>query len=196
MRKTLLIAGGVAARAALLVTVSTQGRRPGEGQTPEWPAPSITDYKPKSTLVVPEHPVKRAKFPVIDIHSHQPTPISAEQLAKVASSMDALNLRVLVNLSGGSGERLKNGIAAIKNSPHADRMVLFANVNFENVGPGFGQRAAAQLKRRLQGRRDGAEDLQGPRPAHQESGRHAAEAGRSRARRRSGMRARSSRRPC
>jgi uncharacterized protein len=143
MRKALLIAGGVA---AVIATGYTQGRRPGEGQTPEWPAPSITDYKPKSTLVVPEHPVKRAKFPVIDIHSHQPTPISAEQLAKVASSMDALNLRVLVNLSGGSGERLKNGIAAIKNSPHADRMVLFANVNFENVGPGFGERAAAQLK--------------------------------------------------
>jgi predicted TIM-barrel fold metal-dependent hydrolase len=96
--------------------------------------------------VVPEHPVKRAKFPVIDIHSHQPTPISAEQLAKVVSSMDALKLRVLVNLSGGYGDRLKQGIAAIKNSPHADRMVLFANVNFENVGPGFGQRAAAQLK--------------------------------------------------
>jgi predicted TIM-barrel fold metal-dependent hydrolase len=143
MRKGLLIAGGVA---AVIATGYTQGRRPGEGQTPEWPAPSITDYKPKSTLVVPEHPVKRAKFPVIDIHSHQPTPISAEQLAKVASSMDALNLRVLVNLSGGSGERLKNGIAAIKNSPHADRMVLFANVNFENVGPGFGEKAAAQLR--------------------------------------------------
>jgi predicted TIM-barrel fold metal-dependent hydrolase len=143
MRKTLMVMGGVA---ALFATVYTQGRRPGEGQTPEWPAPSITDYKPKSTLVVTEHPVKRAKFPVIDIHSHQPTPISAEQLAKVASSMDALNLRVLVNLSGGSGERLKNGIAAIKNSPHADRMVLFANVNFENVGPGFGERAAAQLR--------------------------------------------------
>lgn len=147
MRKSLMVAGSVAAGvAALLVTVSTQGRRPGEGQTPEWPAPPITDYKPTSTLVVPEHPVKRAKFPVIDIHSHQPTPITAEQLAKVVSSMDALNLRVLVNLSGSTGDRLKQGIAAIKNSPHADRMVLFANVNFENVGPGFGQRAAALLK--------------------------------------------------
>ena len=92
--------------------------------------------------MVAEHPVKRAKFPVIDIHSHQPTPISPEQLAKVVASMDELNLRVLVNLSGGTGDRLKQGIAAIKNSPHADRMVLFANVNFENVGPGFGARAA------------------------------------------------------
>lgn len=140
---------------ALWVGVSTQtppagtggGRpRPGDGLAPEWTPPSITDYHPKSTLVVPEHPVKRAKFPVIDIHSHQQTPISPENLAKVVSSMNDLNLAVLVNLSGGSGDRLKQGIAAIKNSPTPDRMVLFANVDFEQVGPGFGPRAAAQLK--------------------------------------------------
>ena len=46
--------------------------RPGEGRQPEWPAPSITDYKPASTLVVAQHPVPKAKYPVIDIHSHQP----------------------------------------------------------------------------------------------------------------------------
>jgi predicted TIM-barrel fold metal-dependent hydrolase len=137
----------VACVMAFWAAVFTQGRpRPGDGLAPEWPAPSITDYNPKSTLVVPQHPVKRAKFPVIDIHSHQPTPISAEDLARVVKSMDDLNLQLLVNLSGGSGDRLKQGIAAIKNSPHANRMVLFANVNFDNVGPGFGQRAAAQLK--------------------------------------------------
>ena len=35
MRKALLIAGGVA---AVIATGYSQGRRPGEGQTPEWPA--------------------------------------------------------------------------------------------------------------------------------------------------------------
>jgi predicted TIM-barrel fold metal-dependent hydrolase len=137
------------------VVVSTQGQgqgpgqgrpRPGDGRAPEWPAPSITDYHPASTLVVPEHPVPRAKFPVIDIHSHQPAPISADAYAKVVASMDALNLRVLINLSGGYGDRLTQSIAAIKNSPYPDRMVQFANVNFDQVGPGFGARAAAQLR--------------------------------------------------
>jgi predicted TIM-barrel fold metal-dependent hydrolase len=145
IRRVLAVVGGVG---ILFATVSSQGRqqqRPGEGMTPEWPAPAITDYKPKPTLVVPQHPVHRAKFPVIDIHSHQQTPISPENYAKVVAAMDDLNLRVLVNLSGGYGDRLKQGIAAIKNSPHPDRMVLFANVNFENVGPGFGARAAKQL---------------------------------------------------
>ncbi len=121
--------------------------RPAEGRQPEFPPPSIIEYKPKSTLVTAEHLVPRAKYPVIDIHSHQPTPISAGDLDKVVKAMDALNLRLLVNLSGGSGERLRSGLDAIKNSTHADRMVLFANVNFrEPVGPGFGEKAAKQLE--------------------------------------------------
>jgi hypothetical protein len=50
--------------------------RPAEGRQPEFQPPTIREYKPKSLLVVPQHPVPRAKFPVIDIHSHQSTPIS------------------------------------------------------------------------------------------------------------------------
>jgi predicted TIM-barrel fold metal-dependent hydrolase len=129
---------------------STPGQlrpRPGEGRQPEWPAPSITDYKPVSGLVVAQHPTPRAKFPVIDIHSHQPTPITAAQLDQVVAAMDQLNIKVLVNLSGSFGDRLRQGIEAIGTSRHAGRMVLFANIDFRGgVGPGFGQAAAAQLE--------------------------------------------------
>lgn len=121
--------------------------RPGEGREPEWPAPSIRDYKPKSTLVVPQHPRPRAKFRTIDIHSHQPNPITAAQFDTLVAAMDRLNLGVLVNLSGGSGQRLRDGLAAIRSSAHADRVVLFANVSFrDGVGPGFGAAAAKQLE--------------------------------------------------
>lgn len=120
--------------------------RPGQGRQPEWPPPSIVDYKPKSTLVVPQHRVPRAKFPVIDVHAHQSTPISPSEYDAVVAAMDRLNLRVLVNPSGSSGERLKQGIEAIRRSRHPDRMVLFANVDFSDVGPGFGARAAQQLE--------------------------------------------------
>ena len=123
-----------------------QRPRPGEGREPEWPAPRITDYKPSTTLVVPEHPRPRAKFPVIDIHSHQPTPISAADFARVVDGMEQINLRLLVNLSGGSGQRLKAGLEAIRASKYPDRMVLFANVDFRDVGPGFGVKAAAALE--------------------------------------------------
>ena len=141
------------ALSAGLVAVSQQpspgqGRgRPGQGRGPEFPPPSIVDYKPTSTLVAPAHPRPRAKFPVVDIHSHQPSPMGAIPFDQVVQGMEANNLKVLVNLSGGSGERLRQGIEAVRTSTHKDRMVLFANVNFrEAVGPGFGARAARRLE--------------------------------------------------
>ena len=130
-------------------TAQTPGQirpRPAEGRQPEWPAPNIREYKPHSTLVVPQDPVPRAKFPVIDIHSHHPTPISPEQYEKVVKAMDQLNIRLIINLSGSWGENLRRGLAVIKSSPYPDRMVLFANIDFSNVGPGFGQHAARQLE--------------------------------------------------
>jgi predicted TIM-barrel fold metal-dependent hydrolase len=117
--------------------------RPGANREPEFPAPSIRDYKPRSTLVVPQHPVPRAKYPVIDIHSHQPAPITDADFKSLVASMDPLNLRILVNASGASGERLVRSIEA---SPYRDRMVMFSNITFQKVGPGFGQRAAQQLE--------------------------------------------------
>jgi predicted TIM-barrel fold metal-dependent hydrolase len=70
-----------------------------------------------------------------------------EQFDRVAAGMDANNIRVLVNLSGGTGEQLRRGLAAVAASPHRARMVLFANVDFSGVGtPGWSSRAAAQLE--------------------------------------------------
>ncbi len=120
--------------------------RPAEGRQPEFPPPSITDYKPRSTLEVGQHPTPRAKFPVVDVHSHQPTPISAEEFDRVVAGMDRNNLRLLVNASGASGDTLVRSLDAIRRSPHRDRMVQFAEVNFRDVGPGWGVTAARQLE--------------------------------------------------
>jgi uncharacterized protein len=133
----------------LVVAQQSSGQvrpRPAEGRQPEFTPPNIREYKPKSTLVAPQHLVPRAKFPVIDIHSHQSTPISTAEFDRVVQGMNANNLRLLVNLSGGSGTRVRQGVDAIRASKHGDRMVLFANVNFGGVGPGWGPKAAAQLE--------------------------------------------------
>ena len=107
---------------------------------------SIREYKPKSTLVVPAHPVPRAKYPVIDVHSHH-SRITRDDYARVVRDMDALNLRVLVNLSGGSGEEMKGMLAMIAASPAPDRMVVFATPDFSDIDvPGYGRRAAARLE--------------------------------------------------
>ena len=139
----------VSLAAPLIVAQQPSGQtrpRPAEGRPPELKPPTITEYKPKSQLVAPQHPVPRAKFPVIDIHSHQSTPISNDEFGRVVKGMDANNLRLLVNLSGSSGDRLRQGVEAIKHSPYADRMVLFANVDFRGFGPGSGAKAAKQLE--------------------------------------------------
>ena len=102
------------------------------------------EYNPKSTLVVPVHEVQSAKFPFIDVHSHQRS-MSAESLTALVKDMDILNEAVMVNLSGGSGERLSTMTRSIqKNYPN--RFVVFANVEFEGVGKsGWIENAVKQL---------------------------------------------------
>jgi predicted TIM-barrel fold metal-dependent hydrolase len=120
--------------------------RPGTGREPEFPPPTILEYKPRSTLVVPAHPVPRAKFPVIDIHGHPPRLDSPEAIETVVKALDQLNVQVMVNASGTSGERLTAQLEAVKASRHRDRFVMFTTVDLRNVGPGSGQKIAAQLE--------------------------------------------------
>jgi predicted TIM-barrel fold metal-dependent hydrolase len=106
---------------------------------------SFEDYNPKSTLVVPEHPVERAKYPFIDIHSHQ-FRMADQDLSELIADMDALNMGIMINLSGGSGERLHGAIKNVKEH-YPNRFGVFANVNFDGVGTeGWGAKAAAQLE--------------------------------------------------
>src|SRR5690606_21419219 len=58
------------------------------------------EYAPRSTLVVPETRVTRARFPFIDVHNHQ-RELSPERVDGLVRDMDALNMAVMVNLSGG-----------------------------------------------------------------------------------------------
>jgi predicted TIM-barrel fold metal-dependent hydrolase len=117
--------------------------------------PTIEEYQPKSTLVTKEHKLERPKYPFIDIHSHHwnPTPEHVEQLVK---EMDTINLQVLVNLSGGTGEQLRRTVATMKGG-HPDRFVVFANLSNDDIDtPGYGKRAAARLEQDV---KNGAQGL-------------------------------------
>jgi len=107
---------------------------------------SIEEYEPRSTLVVPGRPVARAKFPVIDVHSHHRTP-DAAYLDRLLGEMDQINLRVIINLSGGFGAALERNVQVFKQRD-ANRFAVFANLNFGGLNePDFGRRAAEQLER-------------------------------------------------
>ncbi|HOC18525.1 MAG TPA: amidohydrolase family protein [Vicinamibacterales bacterium] len=149
----LLVAGGALAQRPGTVPPDEQGEcppgtteiRPGRCAAPGLPPPSILDYRPRSTLVIAEHKVPRAKFPVVDIHSHTgPTP---ETIDRLIAEMDALNVRVLVNLSGGGAAAVKQKVDYIRSSKHPDRFRVFANVNFQGAGsPGWAEKQVADLE--------------------------------------------------
>lgn len=133
-----LMAGAVFSPLAAQAPAPTAAPPPGASM-------SIEEYEPKSTLVVPEHRVTRAKFPFIDVHNHQDRGQSASDAERLVKDMDSLNMRVMVNLSGGSGEELGKGLANLRGR-YPKRFVVFANLDFKGIDePGWGQKAAAQL---------------------------------------------------
>ena len=145
-RPLVLVAAGIVLF-GIIVSLTLQAQRRGARRADE-PAMTVEEYTPRSTLVVDENPVPRAKFPVVDVHSHHRAGLSERRWSQIVSEMDQLNLQVLVNLSGGSGAGLRRGVDAITGSTHPDRMVFFANLDFSRgVTAGFGERAAAQLER-------------------------------------------------
>jgi predicted TIM-barrel fold metal-dependent hydrolase len=133
--------------AVALPPLACEGQqRPGQGRQPTLPPPTILEYQPQSTLVVPEHEVPRARFPVVDIHGHPPTLDSRANIDRVVEAMDRLNIGVMVQARPSSGERLTAQIEAVREAGYEDRFVFFASLDLNDVGPGSGARIAAQLE--------------------------------------------------
>jgi predicted TIM-barrel fold metal-dependent hydrolase len=155
-----------AARAFLLLAIAITPivchaqQRPGQDRQPTIPPPTILEYKPQSTLVVPEHEVPRARFPVVDIHGHPPTLDNPENIARVIEAMDRLNIGVMVQARPSSGERLTSQIEAVRMAGYADRFVFFASVDLNDVGPGSGAQIAAQLERDVEAGAVGIGEIQ------------------------------------
>ncbi len=116
---------------------------------------SFEEYNPTSTLVVPENQILKAKFPFIDIHGHQYR-MPEQDLAPVIAAMDTLNMGIMVNLSGRSGDQLVQSVKNIKDH-YPNRFVVFANVDFENVGSdNWTENAVEQLSKDI---KNGAKGL-------------------------------------
>ena len=100
----------------------------------------IEDYEPRSELVVPEHKVPRAKFPVVDAHNHvtyHGFGWDKRDMAEIISELDFLNVATVVNLSGETGEVLKHNLEKLDQA-YAGRFVTYANIDFAGLGkPGW-----------------------------------------------------------
>jgi predicted TIM-barrel fold metal-dependent hydrolase len=120
----------------------------------------LRDFEPRSMLVVPQHPVERARFPVVDIHTHytrrrrisRGVPLGEEtdattSPAELLKAMERRNLRTLVSLTGGTGRGLADSIATFQ-QPHPDRFVIFTEPSYDRIAqPGFAAWQADELTR-------------------------------------------------
>jgi len=112
--------------------------------TPAPAAPSevlLREFEPKSMLHVPETRVERARFPVIDYHTHlsfvsrKATPEKANFRAKreeVLAVMDRKNVRMMVNLTGGYGAALEETLDYWQ-KPAPDRFSVFTEPWFNRL---------------------------------------------------------------
>ena len=122
--------------------------RPRNCQAPTIAQPGILDYRPRSTLVAPSHPTPKAKFPVIDFHGHPNSQLDSESgLAELGAQLDALNVRMMIAANNVTGDALVRQMTQIRASPAMrDRVRLLAGVSFRDVGPGWAEKAVAQLE--------------------------------------------------
>ncbi len=106
------------------------------------------EYNPPSTLVVPEHPVTKAKYPFIDVHNHQFN-MPTQDLNKLVADMDKINLKVMINLSGrgrGSDAHLKGSLDNVHKN-HPTRFIVFTNIDLKSIDdPNWTENTVKQIE--------------------------------------------------
>lgn len=113
------IALGAAAQPPASNALARMAEEPTAQQTASGRSLALADYEPKSMLYARETRVERAKFPVIDVHTHisvsanskKGIDLGAERIYlgqpdELLRVMDAKNLRAMVNLTGGFDDGL------------------------------------------------------------------------------------------
>ena len=102
-------------------------------------------YDPPSSLVVPEHPLTRAKFPFIDVHSHQ-WRMDTANLDQLVQEMDAMNMAVMVNLSGRGGRTLA-AMTENVGKQYPNRFAVFTNINLRSIdAPDWTEETVKQIE--------------------------------------------------
>jgi hypothetical protein len=125
------------------------------GQAQQAPSPANTDqdtpdrfllkdYRPESIYKVPKTEVKKARFPVIDVHCHGPE--GSQQVDDMVKLMDAAGVEKTVIFTGArTAERFSQVRQLYAKFP--DRFDLWCNFDLTGVNePGFGPNALKALE--------------------------------------------------
>ena len=119
----------------------------------------LREFQPRSMLRVPESSVPRARYPVIDIHTHLtfrardagvPRSDAVKVLAPASELlpvMDRRNLRTMVNLTGGTGAGLATSVQEFQTA-HPGRFVTFTEPLYDRASePAYPSLQADELSR-------------------------------------------------
>lgn len=114
---------------------------------------SLTAFKPRAKLVVPETEVSRPRFPVIDAHLHLSPPFGgdwrAQPVSQVLEAMDAAQVEAVVDLDGGWGEDVLDAHLRHFKERAPERFVHFGGVDWSRWsehGDRFGEWAASRFR--------------------------------------------------
>ncbi len=125
----------------LLLTASVFGQLPAEKQL-EPPLDGregrqllLENFRPVPQLKVEQHPLTRAKFPVVDIHSHPDYRLkhSQEELAGYVELMQRNNIALCVSLDGKLGDDWQEHADYVW-SKHREKFVIFVSIDFRGDG--------------------------------------------------------------
>jgi len=107
------------------------------------------DWQPRSMLKTKQSVVEMPAYPVIDVHNHLgggKDRITSERVKDYLAEMDEAGVRTVVNLDGGSGQRLKETLAALDEA-HPGRFLTFALLDFSGIDDeNWGLREAKRLQ--------------------------------------------------
>jgi len=108
----------------------------------------LKDFHPQPMLHVPVHEVKRAKFPLIDVHTHTNDAMGiGDQVdpAQLVAMMDRNNIRTIVILTGLWGEKLQKVIDSMV-KPYPGRFVVFTQIDWSKIDdPNFSDVMVKQI---------------------------------------------------
>jgi predicted TIM-barrel fold metal-dependent hydrolase len=111
----------------LFCCVSTHAQEPKSASLP------LDQFRPQSQLVVPQTLLTRAKFPVIDIHTHFQFKIrNIESVDAYLTTMDRNQIAGCVSLDAVLGPKLPQHLELIRQHPR--RLAAFAHLDWQGAG--------------------------------------------------------------
>ena len=117
----------------------------------------LKDYRPKSIYKIPVTEVEKAKYPIIDMHSH-PYAKTPEQIAEWVASMDEVGVEKTIILTaavGGEFDAIHRQYAK-----YPERFEMWCGFDFTGYDrPGFGGAAVREIERCYQAGARGVGEL-------------------------------------